>query len=596
MIIQPLLFPKQEVCPEQKMYYRIKEDKISLETYFNAFSIGKWKKYTDLDNLYFEVESEEALQFTCVHAVGSVAAAHDCTREMIQKESPSKYVAVVRRKIPCSVSKDGNKYHLQFEELPDDGILYVNIKCQKEVSDISEVLLSGGYGTEAVMTQKPVIALGICTFKREEFLKRNVNLVLNHIINNPDSPLYGNLEVYVSDNGQTIEPDTFDSDKIHVFPNINAGGAGGFTRCIMEALFYRKPSPFTHIILMDDDILLDTAVVERTWLFLSHVKKEYQGAILGGEMFELDRKYMQFEAGALTHWQLNDFYHRHYDMRKPDMVSANEQETPINYSGWWYNCIPTTEIQADNLPIPAFIHFDDIEYGVRHSDKGVILINGICVWHPQAPNKASVSMSYYDMRNALIAEASTMKELGSPWKLLGYMTMMMGIHVVDYRYNLVECILQGYNDFHKGPEAFMQIDPVQKHAELATLNYKFISPEEAGIKEPVKMKKNFFPPFVNGIICMFCWLLPPLRDIKAVSAIGIEQPHIYKRMFLYDEEKNAGYILQRDYKKGFHYLGEYLKTAKNILLYYKRDRKKWHKARPQFTSLEFWEKYLKLDK
>ena len=38
------------------------------------------------------------------------------------------------------------------------------------------------------------------------------------------------------------------------------------------------------------------------------------------------------------------------------------------------------------LPIPAFIHFDDIEYGVRHSDKGVILINGICVWHPQAPN------------------------------------------------------------------------------------------------------------------------------------------------------------------------------------------------------------------
>ena len=90
MIIQPLLFPKQEVCPEQKMYYRIKEDKISLETYFNAFSIGKWKKYTDLDNLYFEVESEEALQFTCVNAVGSVAAGHDCTREMIQKESPRK--------------------------------------------------------------------------------------------------------------------------------------------------------------------------------------------------------------------------------------------------------------------------------------------------------------------------------------------------------------------------------------------------------------------------------------------------------------------------------------------------------------------------
>lgn len=40
MIIQPLLFPKQEVCPEQKMYYRIKEDKISLETYLTHFN---WK-------------------------------------------------------------------------------------------------------------------------------------------------------------------------------------------------------------------------------------------------------------------------------------------------------------------------------------------------------------------------------------------------------------------------------------------------------------------------------------------------------------------------------------------------------------------------
>ena len=47
---------------------------------------------------------------------------------MIQKESPSKYVAVVRRKIPCSVSKDGNKYHLQFEELPDDGIFVCEYK------------------------------------------------------------------------------------------------------------------------------------------------------------------------------------------------------------------------------------------------------------------------------------------------------------------------------------------------------------------------------------------------------------------------------------------------------------------------------------
>ncbi len=596
MIIQPLLFPKQEVCPEQKMYYRVKDNKISLETYFNAFSIGKWRKYTGIEDLYFEVKSKQKLQFTCVHAVGSVAAGHDHTKVMIQEDDPAKFATVRRRKIPFALTHEGDTYKLVFEELPEEGILYVNIKCETTITDIADVILNGGYGTQASVTQKPVIALGICTFKREEFLKKNVNLVLNHIINNPESPMHENLEVYVSDNGQTIEPDTFGNDKVHVFPNINAGGAGGFTRCIIEAVFYRKPSPFSHIILMDDDILLDTSVLERTWFLLSYLKPEYQHAILGGEMFELDRKYMQFEAGALTSWQINEFYHRYYDMRRADMVSANEQETPINYSGWWYNCIPTTEIQADNLPIPAFIHFDDIEYGVRHSDKGLILINGICVWHPQAPNKAAVSMSYYDTRNALIAEASTMQQQGTTLKLLGRLTLLIGINVVDYRYNLTEMYLQGYNDFHKGPDAFMKIDPVAKHAELGAYNYKFITPEEAGFKKPLKLKKNFFPAFVNGIICMFCWLIPPMRDIKAVPMIGIEQPHIYKRMYLYDSEKDAGYIVERDYKKGFHYFFEYLKLAKNILLYYNRDKKKWHKARRKFTSLEFWEKYLNLDK
>lgn len=592
MIIQPLLFPKQDVCPEQKMYYRVRDNKVSFETYFNAFSIGKWKKYTDIEDLYFEVESPQELHFTCVHAVGEVTDGHNNTMLMVQNVEPAKHVQVERNTISFTVSHVGNRYKLLFSELPDDGILYVNIRLERAVTDIREAILSGGYGTDSAPTQTPVIALGICTFKREEFLKKNVGLVMNHIIRNPESPLHDKLEVYVSDNGQTIETDFFASDKVHIFPNINAGGAGGFTRCIIEALFYRKPSPFSHIILMDDDILLDTSVLERTWYLLSYIKEEYQHAILGGEMFELDRKYMQYEAGACTKWQKNYFYHRFYDMRKADLVSANEADSPANYSGWWYNCIPTTEIEEDNLPIPAFIHFDDIEYGVRHSEKGLILINGICVWHPQAPNKASVSMSYYDTRNALIAEASTMKNTGSALKLLSFLTLQVGIHVVDYRYNLAECILQGYQDFHKGPEAFMQIEPVSKHAELAAYNYKMISPEEAGFTKPLKLKKNFFPPFVNGIICIFCWLIPPLRDIKAVPALGIEQPHIYKRMYLYDEEKDAGYVLERDYKKAFHYLKEYFKMAANILLHFNQDRKKWHKARKKFTSLAFWENYL----
>lgn len=86
------------------------------------------------------------------------------------------------------------------------------------------------------------LVLGICTFQREEFLKKNVNLVLDKVINNAMSPLCDHVEIYISDNGQTVPQDTFQSDKVHLFPNKNAGGAGGFTRTMIESLFHRQDS------------------------------------------------------------------------------------------------------------------------------------------------------------------------------------------------------------------------------------------------------------------------------------------------------------------------------------------------------------------
>ena len=41
----------------------------------------------------------------------------------------------------------------------------------------------------------------------------------------------------------------------------------------------------------------------------------------------------------------------------------------------------------------------------------------------------------------------------------------------------------GCEDFHRGPEYFIQTDPAKKHADLGVLNYSFISPEEAGIRQ-----------------------------------------------------------------------------------------------------------------
>ena len=107
------------------------------------------------------------------------------------------------------------KTTIQFAKLADEGIYYITMTpCEETVS-----LLSGAYTTDAEKEDvNPVeLVLGICTFQREEFLKKNVNLVLDKVINNAKSPLSDHVEIYISDNGQTVPQGIFQSDKVHLF-------------------------------------------------------------------------------------------------------------------------------------------------------------------------------------------------------------------------------------------------------------------------------------------------------------------------------------------------------------------------------------------
>ena len=84
MIVQKLLFPRKEICEEWEMYYRDVTDsayhdgaiylkageKISLETYFNSFSIGKWMKYTELKDLHLELFMTGQAEIAVKHAIG----------------------------------------------------------------------------------------------------------------------------------------------------------------------------------------------------------------------------------------------------------------------------------------------------------------------------------------------------------------------------------------------------------------------------------------------------------------------------------------------------------------------------------------------
>ena len=108
-----------------------------------------------------------------------------------------------------------------------------------------------------------------------------------------------NLAVYISDNAKSLNQTELESEYVHIFPNKNVGGSGGFTRGLIECLKNQKTEEFTHVLLMDDDVMIQPESIFRTWRILTVLKPEFSDTYIGGAMLRLDKQWYQTESGAL---------------------------------------------------------------------------------------------------------------------------------------------------------------------------------------------------------------------------------------------------------------------------------------------------------
>ena len=612
MLIQPILFPPDDFIKEPELFFRgvesndISKGKVvisvgstlSLGTYFNAFSIGKWLEYTKLDNLSLHLKIQGDVEIEAYHAVGLTDTAvysnnqgKYSEEELISLMNEKSYSAVYE-KTDFSLVQNEDNYIIKFNQLNKDGILYITIKTKSDA-----VFSSGYYSTELDETLlNPVkLAIGICTFKREEAVIGNINRILNGIIDKADSPLKDRVEVYVADNGQTLDVNQFGSDKIHILPNPNLGGVGGFTRTMIEAMLYDRGKEFTHIIFMDDDILLYPVVLERSFYLLQLLKPEYQKAILGAATVLFEKPYIQQESGAL--YRDKTFYigranHKFFDLRKLDAVAANEVVNPTNYTGWWFACIPKTIISKDNLPMPFFIHYDDVEYGIRNIENNLLFINGVCVWHPSPAGKNPFWMTYYDVRNRLITMFSRDLDKSDYKEYLYRLTKQFFLKTIRYSYEDARLLLSGVQDFLKGPEEFTHMDAVALHTKLLKSKDILFTPEEIGITPGQILKKKYSNFKKAVIIQILCNLLPANDQICAINTKYYNIPYRANQTYLFDEKTGKGALNKRNTREFFGLLLSFLKIKKELKTKYKELHDKWQGAKPIFTSLSFWEKYL----
>lgn len=605
--IQKIVFPKKNVCDCEELYYRKigfpssreiysdkiifhKNQRVAFDTYFNSLSILKWSKYTYADsNFKLKLTLKGSFNVKLVHM-------------FLEYGGKVNYQTLETKKVSCDKKED-----FIFQYVTDNpwGCVAFVIESLTE----GGIFYGGAYLSDITDSLRNVkLGIGICTFKREEYVKNNISNINACIFENSDCELKNNLEIFISDNAQTLGSEFKDNPHVHLVENKNSGGSGGFTRCMIEALKYNEKvkSGLTHLILMDDDVKFDPVSLLRTYKLLVLLKPEYIDAFIGGAMFKMSDPSIQHASGEYWHGErcesFVETYNSNRDMIDLKNILENENLVNANYQAWWYCAIPMSVINYDNLSLPFFIKSDDIEYSIRNLNS-LILLNGIAVWHESFESKYSAPNEYYTVRNYLVTASVHNAEVDKE-NILFLLKSYFKHYVCNFKYLEIKHFCNAINDFLKGVDYFKSIDLAELHKKIMPMNYKILPKEQLPVKisdaqyfndisfheQWSKLKKKFAKLTVNG-------LLLPSKGYSVLGMWGGSYEQTYRKKFIvrYEINSEKGFVLKRSLSKFIKCLMLYSKTKNNIQRKFNKVKAEFFNRKEELWNYDLWSKQLKID-
>lgn len=600
--LQHLLFPKPGICTDEALYFRRnarayyawsddvvyfdRDGALDLDTYFNGISAEKYFKYSVVEKIWIKLKVQGVFRITLMRKekLGASIMTEFISEDVITTEGQVRDVPFA---FDCKNA--AGMYCVRILSMENDGKYFGG----EYYADVS---------AEKVRNVK--IGIDICTFKREKFVEKNIKNLSQAFFENEQSPLYGHLEMFISDNAHTL-PQTLSSEFVHIVQNKNVGGAGGFTRGLIEIIKDGNPHGITHALLMDDDIVLQPEAVFKTHALLSILKEEYKHAFVGGAMFRLDRQNIQVESGAV--WNGGDVMSLKsgLDLRSLDACLYNELEETVDYNAWWYCTVPIENVRADNLPLPIFIRGDDVEYGLRNTRK-LILMNGICVWHEPFENKYSSSMYYYIFRNRLI-DNSVRGIRFSQKRLLQEFKEHVYNELFTLRYKNAELLLRGVEDYFRGIDWLKEQDGEKLHKDIMASGYKmqYVDELDFVFSYPLYERMQHIPQDVGFRGFLKKWMikwtfhglfLPADRE-KIVPTLGVHPRQLIraKRSLNYDLASKKAFITEKSVKEALRLYFRYSRVVKLIKRRGKAMAAEYERRKGEITSLDFWNEYLGIE-
>lgn len=553
--LRELLFPRREICTRQELYFRSDgkteyleaegclaiDGSAAFDSYFNTLPVVKYRQYCCLSSLFLTLRASGSFVVR-VFGVKPGNGGEICIFHRDFSESEKKEL-----KIDLSTCIDSDLTNLYFT-LNGRGRLF-----------------GGEYSAVGERLSKVNIAVVICTFRREKFLMHNYEQ-LTAYLRSSGAFDEKSLHVYIVDNGRTLPKEEIENEYVSLFPNANTGGSGGFTRGYYEAVHSGREH--THILFMDDDIVLDCEMLRRVASLLMLRREELEGLAVGGTMICLSDRITQHEAGALWDGKRLASLGNGADLTDREEVFKISSFPAPDYNAWWFFCFPADWQEKHGYPLPFFIKEDDIEYSLRCADE-IAVMSGIAVWHDDFAGKYDGFQEYYIKRNELIL---TSVSGGKPYALFQVRKLILSVmkQTVFQRYFLADIIFRAYNDYLKGWKHFLKTDteafnnelmksclPLMDDAQLYEKYGVWFDAEkyESALNEPEHLKKQALS--LNGyLLPSFCchhdkdgFSVAPLAGCRIVNF------YKHKRVLHYDIERKKGFVTKQSR----------LKLLKNIL-------------------------------
>jgi galactofuranosylgalactofuranosylrhamnosyl-N-acetylglucosaminyl-diphospho-decaprenol beta-1,5/1,6-galactofuranosyltransferase len=491
-------------------------------------------------------------------------------------------------------------------------VVYIEIRCLSEQGSF----VGGSLTTDQPKNREISLGIVTCTFRKEVYVKKTVSAISrDELLQNKS------FKVFIVDNGRTLKEDDFQYENLQIISNKNVGGSGGFTRGLIEAL---QEDIYTHFLFMDDDIELETESIYRLFPLYEYAKHDFS---IAGSMLDLYKKHVLYEAGAMYakgtdasgNYQDCPFgvvcLNSKLNLENSATINLLLSEQKPDYGGFWFFSFSQETVQAIGLPLPLFIKIDDMEFGLRIKERlgnEILYFPSIAIWHEPFYAKHPGWDMYYEFRNHMITHS--IRASLNFLKAAKFLTKAFIYQVFIFDYNSAEMILKSVEDYLQGPELLTSHDPELFHSKILqlskshktqTLGSKALDfPEKAQYELMLKHSKNNIKR-IFALLTLNGHLLPKFilsadEAIYCVDSNHVGEPwyNIFgkRRVVILREGNNKIFENEMSSMVGISLLIRWLLIIAKAAIRWSSVSADWRNSFDELTSMEFWKKYLKLDK